>query len=64
MDVTAQIESVEGKIAGTLDLWEMNHADLKAVKTFGDDGGVRPAVTKVPAAASGKGITCAFPSTP
>ncbi len=61
MDITTQIESAEGKIASSLDVWEMSHSDLKAVHTFGDDRKTRPAVRKAPAAASGKGITYTFP---
>jgi alpha-N-arabinofuranosidase len=61
MDLSAQIESAEGKIAPTLDVWEMNHSDLKTVHTFGDDRKVRPVVRKTPASAAGKGIVYTFP---
>ncbi len=60
MEIAAQIDSVEGKIA-SLEVWEMSHSDLKAVHTFGDDRKVRPVARKAPASASAKGISYTLP---
>ncbi len=45
-DIAARIQSVEGDLDGSVLVWEMNHPDLKATHTFGDDKKVRP-VTRV-----------------
>lgn len=41
-DITARIENQEGEIQNEAGVWEMNHPDLKATHTFGDDKKVRP----------------------
>ena len=41
-DITAIIENQEGELGGDLSVWELNHSDLKATHTFGDDEKVRP----------------------
>lgn len=41
-DITARIESQEGALANAIEVWELNHPDLKATHTFGDDAKVRP----------------------
>lgn len=43
-DIAARLEIVSGKLQGQAQVWEMNHSDLKAVHTFGDDRKVRPVV--------------------
>ena len=43
-DVDASVENQEGALAATASVWQMNHADLKATHTFGDDQKVRPTV--------------------
>ncbi|MDX1978890.1 MAG: alpha-L-arabinofuranosidase C-terminal domain-containing protein [Bryobacteraceae bacterium] len=43
-DIAARLEIVSGKLQGEAGIWEMNHSDLKAVHTFGDDRKVRPVV--------------------
>jgi alpha-N-arabinofuranosidase len=45
-DIAARIQSVEANLDGSVLVWEMNHPDLKATHTFGDDNKVRP-VTRV-----------------
>ncbi|MBI3471797.1 MAG: alpha-N-arabinofuranosidase [Candidatus Solibacter usitatus] len=59
MDIATRIDNVEGRLSGDAEAWEMNHADLKAVHTFGDDRKVRPATRKVPA--GGQGFSYTFP---
>jgi alpha-N-arabinofuranosidase len=41
-DVTASIET-GGSLQSRVGVWQMNHPDLKATHTFGDDQRVRPA---------------------
>ena len=60
MDITARIDG-GGQPAPGLEVWELNHPDLKAVHGFGDDAKVRPATRHVPAAASGNGFVYTFP---
>ena len=60
-DVTARIENVTGKPGAELDVWEMNHPDLKATHTFGADRKVRPAIRKVSAQVSGNAFSYKFP---
>jgi len=42
-DITASIEGLAGVAPGApVTVWQMNHTDLKATHTFGDDNKVRP----------------------
>ncbi|MCK5650273.1 MAG: alpha-N-arabinofuranosidase, partial [Gemmatimonadetes bacterium] len=41
-DIATRIENLEGRLGGEISVWEMNHPDLKATHTFGDDERVRP----------------------
>jgi alpha-N-arabinofuranosidase len=41
-DLTATVQSQSGDCASEIRVWEMNHPDLKATHTFGDDERVRP----------------------
>jgi alpha-N-arabinofuranosidase len=41
-DLTTRISSQAGTPSSQLEVWEMNHPDLKATHTFGDDERVRP----------------------
>ena len=59
--IAARIDNVTGQISGELQVWEMNHADLKATHTFGDDKKVRPAVRTVSAPVSNNGFDYTFP---
>lgn len=40
-DIRTRIECVTGALEAPIGVWEMNHADLKATHTFGDDERVR-----------------------
>lgn len=42
MDISSRIENVAGKMTSQVGVWQMNHSDLKATHTFGDDKKVRP----------------------
>ena len=61
MDISTQIDHAEGRISGDMEVWEMNHANLKEVHTFGDDRKVRPTTKKVSVDVSGNGIRYTFP---
>ena len=50
-DITTAVESQSGPVAGDVAVWEMNHPDLKATHTYGDDARVRPVTKRVPPAA-------------
>jgi alpha-N-arabinofuranosidase len=52
MDLATRIDNVTGKVEGNAEVWEMNHPDLKATHTFGDDRKVRPAIKRVGASNS------------
>jgi alpha-L-arabinofuranosidase len=59
LDIAAKIDNQTGSLAASADVWEMNHADLKAVHTFIDDKRVRPTMKK--AAVTGNTIAYTFP---
>ncbi len=61
MDIASRIDNVTGKLGGEVAVWEMNHSDLKAVHTFGDDRKVRPSVRTVTVAVENNGFTYRFP---
>ena len=60
-DIPARVSNVEGKFAPAASVWELNHPDLKATHTFGDDRKVRPATRDMNLALSGDGFTYTFP---
>jgi alpha-N-arabinofuranosidase len=60
--LTARIENQTGRINPELAVWEMNHTDLKATHTFGDDKKVRPVTKTVKAVVDREGFTYAFPA--
>ena len=60
-DITARIENIAGKADAGAEVWELNHPDLKATHTFGDDRKVRPATRKVTLPLSGGAFTYTFP---
>ena len=60
-DLPARITNVEGKLNSSVEVWELNHADLKATHTFGDDKKVRPATRTVTAQVAGNAFTYTFP---
>lgn len=61
MDIATRIDNVEGKLSAEVEIWEMNHPDLKAAHTFGDDKKVRPVVKKASLTLSGNSATYTFP---
>jgi alpha-N-arabinofuranosidase len=44
-DITAAIENQSGTWAGQASVWQMNHPDMKATHTFGDDQKLRPRIS-------------------
>jgi len=60
-DIAARIDNTVGALAGEAEVWEMNHDDLKATHTFGDDKKVRPAVRALKPAVANNGFTYTFP---
>ncbi len=60
-DLPARIANVEGQVASAVEVWELNHANLKATHTFGADRTVRPTVKNIAAAVSANGFTYTFP---
>lgn len=58
-DIEAQIDNATGTLGGSASVWEMNHNDLKATHTFGDDKKVRPVTRTVQVA--GNRFTYKFP---
>lgn len=61
MDIASRIDNVEGKMDAQVGVWEMNHSDLKATHTFGDDKKVRPSVRTASVTLAGNGFTYTFP---
>src|SRR2546425_5492233 len=61
-DLSARIENQEGQIETEVGVWEMNHADLKATHTFGDDKKVRPVTRTISAAIQNNGLSYTFPA--
>jgi alpha-N-arabinofuranosidase len=59
-DLTTEIESQSGEVAGDVQVWQMNHPDLKATHTYGDDQKVRPRTNRVNS--TGKNIRYTFPA--
>ena len=60
-DIAARIDNATGQMNGAAEVWEMNHADLKATHTFGDDKKVRPTVRKMNLAVAGNSTNYTFP---
>ena len=58
-DIAARISNAAGPVTGSVDVWELNHTDLKAAHTFGNDKVVRPATKTVQAA--GETFAYTFP---
>jgi alpha-L-arabinofuranosidase len=62
LDITTRIENQEGKLAESAEVWQFNHADLKATHTFGDDRKVRPVTKTVPLSVANGGFDYTFPA--
>jgi len=60
-DVTARIENVAGAPSGAVNVWELNHPDMKATHTFGKDTLVRPATRSANVKTSANGFDYTFP---
>ena len=61
MDIPARIENVTGTLDSAAEIWQMNHSDLKATHTFGDDKKVRPTTQKANLAVAGNSFSYTFP---
>jgi alpha-L-arabinofuranosidase len=61
-DLSTRIDNQEGQLQSEVGVWEMNHPDLKATHTFGDDKRVRPVTRTVTAALQNNGFTYTFPA--
>jgi alpha-N-arabinofuranosidase len=61
-NITAAIENQTGKAGANASVWEMNHPDMKATHTFGDDKKVRPVTKEVSLKQSGSGFEYTFPA--
>jgi alpha-L-arabinofuranosidase len=59
-DLAAQISSTSGAVGGSVDVWELNHSDLKATHTFGNDRVVRPATRTIQATVRDNGFSYTF----
>jgi alpha-N-arabinofuranosidase len=60
--IATRIENQEGRLATDAAVWELNHPDLKATHTFGDDRKVRPATRNLSLALDGSSFTYTFPA--
>jgi alpha-N-arabinofuranosidase len=61
-DISTKIETAAGQVGASAAVWELNHPDLKATHTFGDDKKVRPVTRSVPLTVSGGAFTYTFPA--
>uniref|UniRef100_Q02D67 non-reducing end alpha-L-arabinofuranosidase n=1 Tax=Solibacter usitatus (strain Ellin6076) TaxID=234267 RepID=Q02D67_SOLUE len=61
-DIATRVESQEGALAKSGEVWQMNNADLKATHTFGDDKKVVPTVKPLTAQVERNGLTYTFPA--
>jgi alpha-L-arabinofuranosidase len=61
MDMATKVENVEGRVPTAVEVWELNHPDLKTTHTFGADNKVRPVTKTVNVAVTGNGFTYTFP---
>jgi alpha-L-arabinofuranosidase len=60
-DLATEIACLEKALPPTVDVWELNHTDLKATHLFGDDKKVRPVTRQVTGTAGPKGFVYTFP---
>jgi alpha-N-arabinofuranosidase len=61
-DIPTRIESQEGALAKSGEVWQMNNGDLKATHTFGDDKKVVPTVKALTAQFERNALTYTFPA--
>ena len=60
--IAARVEPQDLHVGPSVEVWEMNHPDLKATHTFGDDKKVRPTTKTVNVTISGNGFVYSFPA--
>ena len=60
--IETAIDNQEGSVGGEVSVWEMNHPDLKATHTFGDDQKLRPVRRTAAVTARPGGFTYTFPA--
>jgi alpha-N-arabinofuranosidase len=61
-NLSTRIDNQEGQLESEVGVWELNHPDLKATHTFGDDQKVRPVTRTVSLAVESNGINYTFPA--
>ena len=61
-DLSTRIENQEGHLESEVGVWEMNHPNLKATHTFGDDQKVRPVTRTFSTAPQNDGFSYTFPA--
>ena len=61
-DLLTRVENQEGQLSAAAEVWEMNHADLKATHTFGDDRKVRPETRPLAAKVENNRFNYTFPA--
>jgi alpha-L-arabinofuranosidase len=61
-DLRTRVENQEGTLAKTVEVWQMNHPDLKATHTFGDDKKVVPTTSQFTATLERNGFVYTFPA--
>jgi alpha-L-arabinofuranosidase len=61
-DLATRITNQEGKLVPDAMVWELNHPDLKATHTFGDDNKVRPTTRQIRLSLGEDGFTYVFPA--
>lgn len=61
-DLTTRIDNQEGGLLNEVGVWELNHPDLKATHTFGDDKKVRPVTRSFTAQVENNGFNYTFPA--
>ena len=61
-EISTRVENQEGQLDSAVNVWEMNHTDLKATHTFGDDKKVRPVTRTTTVNLQNNGFTYTFPA--
>jgi alpha-N-arabinofuranosidase len=60
--IATRIDNQEGRISTDAAVWELNHPDLKATHTFGDDRKIRPVTRNLSLALDGNSFSYTFPA--
>jgi alpha-L-arabinofuranosidase len=61
-DLSTLIQNQEGQLENEIRVWEMNHPNLKATHTFGDDQKIRPVTRTLSATVRDNSFTYTFPA--